>query len=153
MWNLYTERARRVIYGTEQEAAGMGQTSIAPEHLLLALTREADTMAARLLVGMGITQEEIRGAIEYEAERGDAEQKTPSTGTRFTMSPEGKRTLDRAFEQHKALGDSHIGTEHLLLGIIAGGEGLAARVLTDRGVDLEYARRTEEQLRKSADSS
>ena len=73
MWNLYTERARRVIYDTEKEAASMGQSSIEPEHLLLALTREVDTMAARLLGGMGITQEEIRGAIEHEAERGNAD--------------------------------------------------------------------------------
>ena len=68
------------------------------------------------------------------------------------MSPAGKRVLDRAFEQHQALGDSYIGTEHLLLGIIAGREGLAARVLTEKGIDLEKARRTEELLRKSKES-
>ncbi|MES2463624.1 MAG: Clp protease N-terminal domain-containing protein [Armatimonadota bacterium] len=151
MWDLFTERARHVIYGTEKEAASMRQSSITPEHLLLALTREPGSMAERLLTGMGVTLEEIRGAIEHEAERGNAGQTAPGPGTRFTMSPHGKRVLDKAFEQHKSLGDSYLGTEHLLLGIIADREGLAARVLTDRGVDLEYARRTEELLRKSAD--
>ena len=141
MWQRFTERARKVIFYAQEEAQRMGESQVNTEHLLLGLIRETDSVAARILDRLGVSLQRIRAEVERYAPRGDAR-----PGQEMQLTAQAKRVIDLAYDEARQLNNNYIGTEHLLLGLIRQGEGLAARVLHKLGVDLERARREVMQL-------
>ncbi len=136
MWQRFTERARRVVFFAQEEAGRLGENYVSTEHLLLGLVRENDSVAARILDRLGISLGRIRSEIERQVARGDGR-----LGQDMQLTPRAKRVIDLAYDEARQLNNNYIGTEHLLLGLIREGEGLAGRVLNKLGVDLERTRR------------
>ncbi|MER3403708.1 MAG: ATP-dependent Clp protease ATP-binding subunit ClpC [Armatimonadota bacterium] len=136
MWQRFTERARKVIFYAQEEAQRLGESQVSTEHLLLGLVRESDSVAARILDRLGVSLQRIRNEVDRFAQRGDAR---PTQ--EMSLTSRAKRVIDLAYDEARQLNNNYIGTEHLLLGLIREGEGLAARVLHKLGVDLERARR------------
>ncbi|MDH7480714.1 MAG: ATP-dependent Clp protease ATP-binding subunit [Armatimonadota bacterium] len=148
MWQRFTERARRVVFFAQEEASRLGENFVTTEHLLLGLVRESDSVAARILDRMGVSLNRIRAEIERQVTRGDGRLSQDT----MQLTPRAKRVIDLAYDEARQLNNNYIGTEHLLLGLIREGEGLAARVLAKLGVDLERTRREVMNL-QSDDSS
>src|SRR5947207_3328201 len=136
MWQRFTERARKVVFYAQEEAQKFGEGYVSTEHLLLGLVRESDSVAARVLEKLGVSLNRIRSEVEKQLPRGDAR---PSQD--MTLTPRAKRVIDLAYDEARNLNNNYIGTEHLLLGLIREGDGLAGRVLAKLGVELERARR------------
>src|SRR5438128_3311894 len=136
MWQRFTERARRVVFFAQEEAARLGENYVGTEHLLLGLVRENDSVAARILDHLGVPLGRIRSDIERQVTRGHG-----NLGQDMQLTPRGKRVIDLAYEEARQLNNNYVGTEHLLLGLIREGDGLAARVLVKLGADLERTRR------------
>jgi ornithine carbamoyltransferase len=136
MWQRFTERARRVIFFGQEEAARLGESYVGTEHLLLGLVRESDSVAGRILDRLGIVLSQVRSEIERQVTRGHG-----NLGQDMQLTPRAKRVIDLAYEEARQLNNNYIGTEHLLLGLIREGDGLAARVLVKLGADLELTRR------------
>jgi ATP-dependent Clp protease ATP-binding subunit ClpC len=136
MWQRFTERARRVIFFAQEEAGRLGENFVTTEHLLLGLVRESDSVAARILDRMGVSMNRVRSEVERQVTRGEGR-----LGQDMQLTPRAKRVIDLAYDEARQLNNNYIGTEHLLLGLIREGEGLAARVLTKLGVDLERTRK------------
>jgi ATP-dependent Clp protease ATP-binding subunit ClpC len=134
MFERYTENARRALFFARYEASQAGDLEIRVEHLLLGLARPAAGVAARILGGRGISVEAIRRDIDSRA----AEK--VSTSVEIPFHSETKRALQFAAEEADRLGHQHIGTEHLLLGILREEQSAAATVLINRGLRLEDAR-------------
>lgn len=155
MWQRFTERARKVVFYAQEEAQKFGEGYVSTEHLLLGLVRESDSVAARVLERLGVSLSRIRQEVERQLPRGDSR---PTQD--MTLTPRAKRVIDLAYDEARNLNNSYIGTEHLLLGLIREGDGLAGRVLAKLGVDLERARRevmnlqdNESQTKQSGSSS
>ena len=144
MWQRFTERARRVVFFAQEEAGRLGENYVSTEHLLLGLVRENDSVAARILDRMGVSLGRIRSEIERQVARGDGRM-----GQDMQLTPRAKRVIDLAYDEARQLSNNYIGTEHLLLGLIREGEGLAGRVLAKLGVELE---RTREEVRRLQDN-
>ena len=136
MWQRFTERSRRVVFFAQEEAGRLGENYVSTEHLLLGLVRENDSVAARILDRMGVSLGRIRSEIERQVTRGDGR-----LGQDMQLTPRAKRIIDLAYDEARQLSNNYIGTEHLLLGMIREGEGLAGRVLSKLGVELERTRR------------
>lgn len=136
MWQRFTERARKVVFYAQEEAQKFGEGYVSTEHLLLGLVRESDSVAARVLEKLGVSLARIRAEVEKQLPRGDAR---PTQD--MTLTPRAKRVIDLAYDEARNLNNNYIGTEHLLLGLIREGDGLAGRVLAKLGVELERARR------------
>jgi ATP-dependent Clp protease ATP-binding subunit ClpC len=136
MWQRFTERARKVVFYAQEEAQRFGEGYVSTEHLLLGLVRESDSVAARVLEKLGVSLNRIRAEVEKQLPRGDAR---PAQD--MTLTPRAKRVIDLAYDEARNLNNNYIGTEHLLLGLIREGDGLAGRVLAKLGVELEKARR------------
>lgn len=136
MWQRFTERARKVVFFAQEEAQKFGEGYVSTEHLLLGLVRESDSVAARVLEKLGVGLGKIRSEVEKQLPRGESR---PSTD--MTLTPRAKRVIDLAYDEARNLNNNYIGTEHLLLGLIREGDGLAGRVLARLGVELDRARR------------
>ncbi len=136
MWQRFTERARKVVFYAQEEAQKFGEGYVSTEHLLLGLVREPDSVAARVLEKMGVSLSRIRSEVEKQLPRGEHK-----PVQEMILSPRAKRVIDLAYDEARFLKNNYIGTEHLLLGLIREGDGLAWRVLAKLGVDLERARR------------
>jgi Clp amino terminal domain, pathogenicity island component len=143
MWQRFTERARRVVFFAQEESARLGTNMVGTEHLLLGLVREDDSVAGRLLDSLGASLGAIRSGVEKRATRGPGHQ-----GQNMELTPRCKRVIDLAYEQARGLQNNYIGTEHLLLGLIAEGEGIAARVLLEQGMDLARVRSEVERFQE-----
>lgn len=135
MWERFTERARRVIFYAREEAGRLGSSFVGTEHLLLGIVRESDSAAARILQQLGVSLSRVRMEIERPVSREESRQ-----GLEAQLTPRAKRVIDLAYDEARSLNDDYIGTEHLLLGFLREGEGLAGKVLRKMGVDLERAR-------------
>ena len=135
MFGRFTERAQRVIVLSQEEARRLGHSVVGTEHILLGLIAEGEDVAARSLLSMGISIDQVRGEVERIIGRGGQ----PTQG-QIGFTPRSKRVLELAFDEARRLGHTYIGTEHLLLGLIREGEGVAAQVLTNLGADLEKVR-------------
>lgn len=135
MFGRFTERAQRVIVLSQEEARRLGHNVVGTEHILLGLIAEGEDVAARSLLSLGISIDQVRGEIERMIGRGGK----PSEG-QIGFTPRSKRVLELAFDEARRLGHTYIGTEHLLLGLIREGEGVAAQVLNNLGADLEKVR-------------
>jgi ATP-dependent Clp protease ATP-binding subunit ClpC len=135
MWQRFTERARKVVFYAQEEAQKFGEGYVSTEHLLLGLVREPDSVAARVLERMGVSLSRVRAEVEKQLPRGDARQ-----SQEMALTPRAKRVIDLAYDEARNLNNNYIGTEHLLLGLIREGDGLAGRVLNKLGVPLDRAR-------------
>jgi len=142
MWQRLTERARRVFYHAQEEAGRLGERHLTTEHLLLALLREEHSTAVRVLYHLGVSPSRLR--LEIEKRYG-----TPANtqSTEISMTPRAKRVLDLAYDEARQMGDTEVGSEHLLLGLIREAGGGAADLLTSMGVQLETARQAVRTLR------
>lgn len=147
MWQRFTERARRVVFFAQEEAARLGENFVGTEHLLLGLLREPDSVAGRVLRDMGIEAEVVRHDVERQVTRGHG-----NLGQDMQLTPRSRRIIDLAFDEARLLGNEYIGTEHLLLGLIREGDGLAARVLQKRGASLEGTRAYVVTLQQNAEA-
>ncbi len=132
MFNRFTERARKVIVYAKEEARRFNHDYIGTEHLLLGLIREGEGVAAAVLQKLGLDLETIRLEVEKLVQPGP---QTQVAGD-IPFTPRSKKALELSAEEARALGHNYIGTEHLLLGLVKEGEGMAYRVLLNLGLDL-----------------
>jgi len=146
MFNRFTERARKVIILAKEEARRFNHDYIGTEHILLGLIREGEGVAATVLQKMGVSLENIRLEIEKLVQPGPT---TQIIGD-IPFTPRAKKALELAAEEARSLGHNYIGTEHLLLGLIREGEGVASQVLLNLGLDLERVRNEVMELLGSA---
>jgi len=136
MFNKFTERARKVIVYAKEEARRFNHDYIGTEHLLLGLIREGEGVAAAVLQKLGLDLETIRIEVEKLVQPGP---QTQVLGD-IPFTPRSKKALELSAEEARALGHNYIGTEHLLLGLVKEGEGMAYRVLLNLGLDLNKVR-------------
>jgi ATP-dependent Clp protease ATP-binding subunit ClpC len=136
MFNRFTERARKVIILAKEEARRFNHDYIGTEHILLGLIREGEGVAATVLQKLGVSLENIRLEIEKLVQPGPT---TQIIGD-IPFTPRAKKALELAAEEARSLGHNYIGTEHLLLGLIREGEGMASQVLLNLGLDLNTVR-------------
>src|SRR5712692_2647228 len=141
MFERFTDRARRVVVLAQEEARMLNHSYIGSEHILLGLIHEGEGVAAKALESLGISVEAVRQQVEEIIGQG---QQAPSGHIPFT--PRAKKVLELALREALQLGHNYIGTEHILLGLIREGEGVAAQVLVKLGVDLSKVRRQVIQL-------
>ena len=135
MFERFTDRARRVIVLAQEEARMLNHNYIGTEHLLLGLVHEGHGVAARALESLGISLEAVRQQVEQIIGRGSQD---PAGHIPFT--PRAKKVIELAQRESDALGHGHIDTEHLLLGLVRDGRGVAAQVLAELGGDLNSVR-------------
>ncbi len=141
MFERFTEKARRVVVYAQEEARMLNQNYIGTEHLLLGLIREQDGIAAKALESLGISLEDVHAQVEELIGRGTF---VPTGHIPFT--PRAKKVLELSLREALQLGHNYIGTEHILLGLIREGEGVAAQVLLNLGADLDKVRSAVIQL-------
>jgi ATP-dependent Clp protease ATP-binding subunit ClpC len=137
VFERFTDRARRVVVLAQEEARMLSHVYIGTEHILLGLIHEGEGVAAKALESLDISLEAVRRQVEEIMGQGKA---APTGHIPFT--PRAKKVLELSFREAKQLGHNHIGTEHILLGLIREGEGVAAQILQKLGADLKRVRRT-----------
>ena len=141
MFERFTDRARRVVVLAQEEARMLNHNYIGTEHILLGLIHEGEGVAAKALEALGISLEAVRSQVEEIIGQG---QQAPSGHIPFT--PRAKKVLELSLREALQLGHNYIGTEHILLGLIREGEGVAALVLVKLGADLNRVRQQVIQL-------
>ena len=141
MFERFTDRARRVVVLAQDEARGLKHNYIGTEHLLLGLIAEGEGVAAKALETMGIKGEAVRASVIEIIGEGEK----PVEG-HIPFTPRAKRVFELSLREALQLGHNYIGTEHLLLGLLKEGEGVAAQVLTKQGADLAQVRQTVIQM-------
>jgi ATP-dependent Clp protease ATP-binding subunit ClpC len=141
MFERFTDRARRVVVLAQEEARMLNHNYIGTEHILLGLIHEGEGVAAKALESMSISLEAVREQVTEIIGRG---QTAPAGHIPFT--PRAKKVLELSLREALQLGHNYIGTEHILLGLIREGEGVAAQVLQKLGADLNKVRQQVIQL-------
>src|SRR5687768_560713 len=141
MFERFTDRARRVVVLAQEEARMLNHNYIGTEHILLGLIHEGEGVAAKALESLGISLEAVRSQVEEIIGQGQ----TPPTG-HIPFTPRAKKVLELSLREALQLGHNYIGTEHILLGLIREGEGVAAQVLVKLGADLNKVRQQVIQL-------
>ena len=131
----FSERARRVLTIAQEEARNLNHSYIGTEHILLGLVREEEGVAARVLTNLGIGLGKVRSAVEFIIGRGEK----PGSGE-TGLTPRAKKVIELAIDEARQMGHNYIGTEHLLLGLLREGEGVASSVLDSFGITLERTR-------------
>ncbi|MBF8376914.1 ATP-dependent Clp protease ATP-binding subunit [Alicyclobacillus mali] len=140
MYARFTERAQKVLALAQEEASRLNHPGVGTEHILLGLIREGEGIAAKALQMLGVQADKVQQEIERMVGRGQ----TPVTA--MTYTPRAKKVIELSIDEARKLGHSYVGTEHLLLGLIREGEGVAARVLANMNVNLNKARQQVLQL-------
>jgi len=135
MFGRFTEKARAAVVLAQDEARGLAHNYVGTEHVLLGLLGVQDGVAARTLARLGVDEQSFRGRVEEIIGRGT---ETPAGQIPFT--PRAKKVIELALREALALRHDYIGTEHLLLGIVKEGEGVAARVLREQEIEEEQVR-------------
>ena len=135
MWKQLTQRARKAIFLAQQEAERLGYNHVGSEHLLLALLREEDCVAARILERLGLDLGTVRLEVMSHISRG-----SDHLGEDMQLAPDAKHAIDFAFNEVTEMKDDWVGTEHLLIGLVHEAGGMASKVLTKLGVDLNLVR-------------
>ena len=135
MFGKFTQRAQKVIQMAQEEARKMNYPYVATEHLLLGIINEGESVAAKVLENLGVDSQKVREKILELV--GPGEGPMPSE---ITFTPRAKRVLELSVDEASRFGHNYVGTEHLLLGLIREGEGIAAKVLVSLGADLERVR-------------
>jgi hypothetical protein len=141
MFERFTDRARRVVVLAQEEARLLNHNHIGTEHILLGLIHEGEGVAYLALTELGISLDAVRAQVEAEIGQGS---EAPSGHIPFT--PRAKKVLELSLREALGLSHNYIGTEHILLGLIREGEGVAARVLVGLGADLDRVRQQVVQL-------
>jgi ATP-dependent Clp protease ATP-binding subunit ClpC len=141
VFERFTDRARRTVVFAQEEARMLNHNYIGTEHILLGLLREDEGVAARALTTLGVSLEAVRRDVGEIVGRGS---EAPRGHIPFT--PRAKKVLELSLREALQLGHNYIGTEHILLGLIREGEGVAAQVLQKLGADLDRVRQTVVQL-------
>ncbi|WP_176586164.1 ATP-dependent protease ATP-binding subunit ClpC [Priestia megaterium] len=134
MFGRFTERAQKVLALAQEEALRLGHNNIGTEHILLGIVREGEGIAAKALSALGLSSEKIQKEVEALIGRGQELTQT------IHYTPRAKKVIELSMDEARKLGHSYVGTEHILLGLIREGEGVAARVLNNLGVSLNKAR-------------
>jgi ATP-dependent Clp protease ATP-binding subunit ClpA len=134
-FDKFTERARKVLSLAQEEAQRFNHQYIGTEHLLLGLVREGDGVAAKVLRDLGVDLNKVRSAVEFIINRGDR-----IVLGDIGLTPRAKKVIELTVDEARRLNHQYIGTEHLLLGLVREGEGIAAGVLESLGVTLEKVR-------------
>ncbi len=134
-FDKFTDRARKVLTLAQEEATRFNHNYIGTEHLLLGLVHEGEGVAAKILSNLGVELNRVRSAVEFMIGRGDR-----MLVGEIGLTPRAKKVIELAVDEARQLGHHYIGTEHLLLGLIREGEGVAAKVLDSFGVNLEKVR-------------
>jgi ATP-dependent Clp protease ATP-binding subunit ClpC len=147
MFGRFTERAQKVLALAQEEAVRLGHNNIGTEHILLGLIREGEGIAAKALIALGLGLEKIQDEVEALIGRG---QEQP---TNIAYTPRAKKVIELSMDEARKLGHTYVGTEHILLGLIREGEGVAARVLNNLGVSLNKARQQVLQLLGSSETT
>lgn len=140
MFGRFTERAQKVLALAQEEALRLGHNNIGTEHILLGLVREGEGIAAKALQALGLGSDKIQKEVESLIGRGQEMSQT------IHYTPRAKKVIELSMDEARKLGHSYVGTEHILLGLIREGEGVAARVLNNLGVSLNKARQQVLQL-------
>jgi Clp amino terminal domain, pathogenicity island component len=135
MFERFTDRARRVVVLAQEEARMLSHNYVGTEHILLGLIHEGEGVAAKALESLGISLEAVRAQVEEIIGQGE---QTPSGHIPFT--PRAKKVMELSLREALQLGHDYIGTEHILLGLIREGDGVAAQVLIRLGADLNRVR-------------
>ena len=135
MFERFTDRARRVVVLAQEEARMLQHNYIGTEHLLLGLIHEGEGVAAKALESLGIGLEAVRQQVEEIIGRGQH-----ASSGHIPFTPRAKKVLELALRESIQLGHNYIGTEHILLGLIREGDGVAAQVLVRLGADLNRTR-------------
>ena len=134
-FDKFTERARRVLTLAQEEAQRFNHNYIGTEHLLLGLISENDGVAGQVFGNLKIDVNKVRSAIEFIIGRGER-----PNANEIGLTPRAKKVIELAVDEARRLGHSYIGTEHLLLGLVREGEGIASGVLESLGVNLDNVR-------------
>ena len=142
MFERFTDRARRVVVLAQEEARMLSHSHVGTEHILVALIREGGGVAARALESLGITEEAARQQVEGITGRGQAD----SQRKHLPLTPRARKILQLSLREAIALGHGYIGTEHILLGLVREGEGVAMRALNGLGADPNRVRQQVIQL-------
>ena len=141
MFEKFTDRARRVIVLAQEEARMLNHNYIGTEHILLGLIHEGAGVAVRALESLGVSLDDVRRDVEEMIGRGQHE-----LSGHIPFTPRAKKVLELSLRESQQLGHDYIGTEHILLGLIREGEGVAAQVLVKLGADLNRVRQQVIQL-------
>ncbi len=134
-FDKFSKRARRVLTLAQEEAQRFNHNYIGTEHLLLGLVREGEGVAARVLTNLGVKLEAVRSAVEFLIGLGDR-----AVLGEIGLTPRAKKVIELSVDEARQLNHGYIGTEHLLLGLVREGEGIAAGVLESLGVNMERVR-------------
>ena len=137
----FSERARRVLSLAQEEAQRFNHNYIGTEHILLGLVRETDGVAAKVLSNLGVELNKVRSAVEFIIGRGEK-----SAPGEIGLTPRAKKVIELAVDEARRLNHHYIGTEHLLIGLMREGEGVAAGVLESLGVNLDKVRAETSQI-------
>jgi ATP-dependent Clp protease ATP-binding subunit ClpC len=132
MWERFTERAKHVVSSAREEATRLGSEYVRTEHILLGLCREPEGIAARTLENLDVDVEGLASEIEQQVQPGS----TNISGDDIAFTPRAKKVLELAVEEARQFNHNYIGTEHILLGLLKEGEGIAAKVLQDMKIDF-----------------
>jgi ATP-dependent Clp protease ATP-binding subunit ClpC len=146
MFGRFTERAQKVLALAQEEAIRLAHNNIGTEHILLGLIREGEGIAAKALNALGLGSDKIQKEVENLIGKGQ------DTSQTVHYTPRAKKVIELSMDEARKLGHSYVGTEHILLGLIREGEGVAARVLNNLGVSLNKARQQVLQLLGSNES-
>ncbi|MGM0847133.1 MAG: ATP-dependent protease ATP-binding subunit ClpC [Bacillota bacterium] len=147
MFGRFTERAQKVLALAQEEAIRLSHSNIGTEHILLGLVREGEGIAAKALTALGLSPDKIQKEVEGLIGKGKDSSQT------IHYTPRAKKVIELSMDEARKLGHSYVGTEHILLGLIREGEGVAARVLNNLGVSLNKARQQVLQLLGSNESN
>ncbi|RKY42251.1 MAG: hypothetical protein DRP85_03480 [Candidatus Makaraimicrobium thalassicum] len=139
-FNRFTERARKVILLAKEEAKRFDHNYIGTEHILLGLVKEAEGVAAAVLTSLGLDSDNIRLEVEKLVQPGPGKATGKLTGNDIPFTPRAKKVIELAMDEARNLGHNYIGTEHILLGLIREGDGVASQVLVNMGLDLKSVR-------------
>ncbi|TCW42458.1 ATP-dependent Clp protease ATP-binding subunit ClpA [Thermohydrogenium kirishiense] len=134
MFGRFSEKAQKVLYQAQEEARSLYHNYVGTEHILLGLIKEEDGIASRVLKNLGVTYDDIRAKVETLIGMGNV------PGDVVGYTPRAKRVLELSFAEARRFNTNYIGTEHILLGLIREGEGVAVRILMELGVDFNRIR-------------
>src|SRR5205085_9762112 len=134
-FDKFTERARKVLSLAQEEAQRFQHNYIGTEHLLLGLVREGEGVAAKVLMNLGVELNQARSKVEFIIGRGDR-----IVLGEMGLTPRSKKVIELAIEEARRLNHHYIGTEHILLGLVREGEGIAATMLNSLGITLDKVR-------------
>ncbi|EDN9531798.1 AAA domain-containing protein [Listeria monocytogenes] len=147
MFGRFTQRAQKVLALSQEEAMRLNHSNLGTEHILLGLVREGEGIAAKALYELGISSEKVQQEVEALIGHGE------KAVTTIQYTPRAKKVIELSMDEARKLGHTYVGTEHILLGLIREGEGVAARVLSNLGISLNKARQQVLQLLGGGDAT